>query len=141
MGSLALILLFVALFFVLGFPVFVIGQRRGLRNPWVAFVPVLGVWIVLFEAIGKSGWYSLLAFLPYVGGLIMLLWTAVELPARHGRSRWWTLLPHDSRREPDRLLVLRVHAAAQRRLLRLATDRQPTSSATCWPVWPSEDLA
>jgi hypothetical protein len=92
MGSLALILLFVALFFVLGFPVFVIGQRRGVRNPWVAFVPFLGIWIVLFEAIGKSGWYSLLAFVPYVGGLVLLLWTAVELPAQHGRSRWWTLL-------------------------------------------------
>ena len=92
MGSLALILLFVAVFFLLGFPVFVIGQRRGLRNPWVAFVPLLGIWIVLFEAIGKSGWYSLLAFVPYVGGLVLLLWTAVELPAHHSRSRWWTLL-------------------------------------------------
>jgi len=27
----------------------------------VAFVPLLGIWIVLFEAVGKSGWYSLLA--------------------------------------------------------------------------------
>jgi hypothetical protein len=42
--------------------------------------------------IGKSGWYSLLAFVPYVGGLVLLLWTAVELPAQHSRSRWWTLL-------------------------------------------------
>lgn len=93
MGSLALILLLVALFFVvLGFPVFVIGQRRGIRNAWVAFVPFLGIWIVLFEAVGKSGWYSLLAFIPYVGGLILLLWTAVELPSHHGRSRWWTVV-------------------------------------------------
>ena len=92
MSSLALILLIVGVFVVLVFPVFVIGQRRGVRNPWVAFVPLLGVWIVLFEAIGKSGWYSLLAFIPYVGALVALIWTAVELPAHHGRSRWWTLL-------------------------------------------------
>jgi uncharacterized membrane protein YhaH (DUF805 family) len=58
----------------------------------VAFVPLLGIWIVLFEAVGKSGWYSLLPFVPYVGGLVLLLWTAVELPAHHSRSRWWTLL-------------------------------------------------
>src|SRR3569832_1599791 len=86
-----LILLIFAASVVLAFPVFVIGQRRGIRNPWVAFVPVLGVWIVLFETTGKSGWLSLLAFLPYVGGLVMLIWTAVELPSQHGRSRWWTL--------------------------------------------------
>ena len=92
MGSLALLLLIVAVFLALVFPVFVIGQRRGLQNPWVAFIPLLGVWIVLFEAVGKSGWYSLLAFIPYVGALVLLIWTAVELPSHHGRSRWWTLL-------------------------------------------------
>jgi uncharacterized membrane protein YhaH (DUF805 family) len=92
MGSLALILLVVAVFIALVFPVFVIGRRRDLRNPWVAFIPLLGVWIVLFEAVDKSGWYSLLAFVPYVGTLVLLIWTAVELPSNHGRSRWWTLL-------------------------------------------------
>jgi len=86
-----LIFVFVALFVVLVFPVYVIGRRRGIKNPWVAFVPFLGVWIVLFETIGKSGCYSLLAFVPYVGGLVILIWTAVELPTRHDRSRWWTL--------------------------------------------------
>jgi hypothetical protein len=86
-----LILIFAVVFVVLVFPVYVIGRRRGIRNPWIAFVPFLGVWIVLFETIGKSGWYSLLAFVPYVGGLVLLIWTAVELPTRHDRSRWWTL--------------------------------------------------
>jgi len=46
----------------------------------VAFVPLLGIWIVLFEAVGKSGWYSLLPFVPYVGGLVLLLWTAESFP-------------------------------------------------------------
>jgi hypothetical protein len=91
MGFIFLSILIVA-YVVLVFPVYVIGRRSGLKNPWVAFVPLLGVWIVLFERIGKSGWYSLLAFVPYAGGLVMLIWTAVELPPRHDRSRWWTLL-------------------------------------------------
>jgi uncharacterized membrane protein YhaH (DUF805 family) len=43
------------------------------------------------EAIGRSGWLALLVFVPSVGPLILLVWTAVELPARHGRSGWWTL--------------------------------------------------
>jgi hypothetical protein len=83
-------LLVAAVFFVLAFPVFLIGRRRGLRNPWAAFIPLLGVWIVLCESVGRSGWFSLLVFIPMFGPLALLLWTAFELPARHGRSRWWT---------------------------------------------------
>jgi hypothetical protein len=72
-------------------PFYVIARRRGLRNPWVAFIPFVGVWIVLFESIGRSGWLGLLALIPYVGGFIVLIWTAVRVPAYHGRSQWWTL--------------------------------------------------
>jgi uncharacterized membrane protein YhaH (DUF805 family) len=83
--------LLVGVFCALVFPVFVIGRRRGQQNPWAAFIPLLGVWIVLCESIGRSGWFSLVAFIPTVGPLILLLWTAVEIPGRHSRSRWWTL--------------------------------------------------
>jgi Family of unknown function (DUF5684) len=78
-------------FFASSVPVYVIGRRRGLKNPWAAFVPLLGVSIVLLEATGRSGWLALLVFVPYAGALVLLLWTAVKLPAHHGRSRWWTL--------------------------------------------------
>jgi hypothetical protein len=76
---------------VFGVPGYVIGRRRGLKNPWIAFLPLLGAWIVLLEAMGKSGWYALLAFVPYgLGSLGLLVWTSIELPSTHGRSRWWT---------------------------------------------------
>jgi hypothetical protein len=87
----AVLIVLVGVFCALVFPVFVIGRRRGLRNPWVAFIPLLGMWIVLCESIGRSGWFALLIFVPTVGPLVLAVWTAVELPARHGRSRWWTL--------------------------------------------------
>lgn len=85
------VLLIVAAFCLVVTPVFVIGRRRGLRNPWAAFVPLLGVWIVLCESMGRSGWFSLLVFIPTVGPLALLVWTAVRVPPHHGRSRWWTL--------------------------------------------------
>jgi uncharacterized membrane protein YhaH (DUF805 family) len=84
-------LMVIALFCALVTPAFVIGRRRGLRNPWVAFVPFLGVWIVLFESFGRSGWFALLAFIPTVGPLLLFVWAAVEVPAHHSRSGWWTL--------------------------------------------------
>lgn len=73
-----------------GVPAFVIAQRRGLSNPWVAFVPLVGLWIVLCEATGQSGWVALLALLPMIG-FVISLWMAFAVPVAHGRSRLWTL--------------------------------------------------
>ena len=81
------LLLFFYLFFAM--PAFVIAQRRGQKNAWAAFVPWVGPWIVLVESMGQSGWLSLLVFTPYVGPLVMIVWTGVEMPQRHGRSGWW----------------------------------------------------
>jgi uncharacterized membrane protein YhaH (DUF805 family) len=71
-------------------PFYILGRRRGLDHPWVAVLPLFGIAIVLFESIGKSGWLALLVFVPTVGPLLVFVWTAVEIPSHHGRSRWWT---------------------------------------------------
>ena len=85
------LLLLAAIVFFVATPAFVIGRRRGLQNPWAAFIPFVGIWIVLFESIGRSGWFAALVFIPTVGPFAVLIWTAVQVPAHHGRSRWWTL--------------------------------------------------
>jgi uncharacterized membrane protein YhaH (DUF805 family) len=58
----------------------------------VTLIPLLGSWIVLFESIGRSGWLALMVFVPTVGPLVALNWTAVEMPSRHDRSRWTLVL-------------------------------------------------
>ena len=85
------LLVLAAIFCAVSVPVFVIGRRRGLQNAWVAFIPFLGIWIVLFESIGQSGWLALLVFIPTVGPLVALVWTGVQVPGHHGRSHWWSL--------------------------------------------------
>jgi hypothetical protein len=84
------LLVLVAIACVLGVPVYVLGRRRGVEHAWLAFIPILGVAAVLFESIGRSGWYAFLAFIPTIGPLVIYVWTAVEVPEKHGRSRWWT---------------------------------------------------
>ena len=69
-----------------------LAKRRGLQNPIVAFVPIFGLWIVLFESIGRSGFFALIGLVPSVGWLILPVWTGIELPAHHGRTRWWTAI-------------------------------------------------
>jgi hypothetical protein len=90
MGSIVGVLVVAAIaMLVAGIPGFVIAQRRGSSNPWVAFVPFVGLWIVLCESAGQSGWFGVLAFIPMVG-LIISLWMAIAVPPAHGRSQWWT---------------------------------------------------
>jgi hypothetical protein len=83
--------LVVCVYVLLLAPAYVIAQRSGVRNPWIAFVPILGAWIVLFGTIGRSPWLSLLVFVRYIGSLLTLIWIAVEVPPRHRRPGWWTL--------------------------------------------------
>ena len=71
-------------------PFYILARRRGLDHAWVAFLPFFGAWIVLFESIGRSGWFSLLVLVPTVGPLLVVVWTAIEVPEHHGRSRLWT---------------------------------------------------
>jgi Family of unknown function (DUF5684) len=90
------VVLFAVCFLVVGWllittPFYILGRRRGVEHAWAAFLPIFGIAIVLFESIGKSGWLSLLVLVPTVGGLVVWIWTAVEVPAHHGRSRWWIL--------------------------------------------------
>jgi hypothetical protein len=71
-------------------PSYVIGQRRGVNDAWVAFVPFVGPLIVLLWSIGRSGWLAILGLVPIVN-LVFALWLLFALPSTHGRSLLWAL--------------------------------------------------
>ena len=94
MSELLLIACVVVLF---GGPGYTIGKRRGLTASWVAFIPFVGLWVVLFRSVGRGSWWllllvSLLVLIPFVGLLAVSIWMGVEVPTRHGRSPRWTAL-------------------------------------------------
>jgi len=55
----------------------------------MAFVPFLGLWIVLSRSVERSGWMALWTLVP-IAAFIFVIWMAFVLPSDHGRSRWWT---------------------------------------------------
>ena len=62
-------------------------QKAG-KPGWAAIIPVYNLW-VLFEIAGKPGWWSLLVFIPFIGGLIVLVLEVIavmEIAKRFGRS-------------------------------------------------------
>ena len=71
-------------------PFYLVAKRSGVAHPAIAFIPWVGPWIVMYETIRMSGWLGLLVLVPYVGIVIVSIWTAVEVPKRHERSQWWT---------------------------------------------------
>ena len=73
-----------------GIPGFVIAQRSGVSYPGLAFIPFVGLWIVLFETMRRSGWLGLLALIPSLGYLVVSIWAAIRVPQHHSRSQWWT---------------------------------------------------
>jgi hypothetical protein len=78
-------------------PGYTIGKRRGLKAAWIGFIPLVGLWIVLFRSVGRSAWWllllvSLLLLVPFVGQLVVSIWMGLEVPTRHGRSTRWRFL-------------------------------------------------
>lgn len=47
------------------------------------FIPALAITIRRLHDTGKSGWYYLLSFIPYVGGLILLIFTVQDSEPMH----------------------------------------------------------
>jgi hypothetical protein len=88
MGVLIVLVLVVVL---AGVPSYVIGQRRGVSDAWVAFIPFVGPTIVLLWSIGRSGWMVLLGVIPLVN-LVFGIWLLFSVPSNHGRSLLWGLL-------------------------------------------------
>ena len=48
--------------------------KKAGRNGWEAIIPIYNNW-VLYEIVGMQGWYALLALIPFVGGIINLVFS------------------------------------------------------------------
>jgi hypothetical protein len=84
------VLLVAFIILIPGIPASVLGKRREVERPWVAFIPIFGYWIVLLQSTRNSGWLALLAVVP-IASVAFVIWMAFALPSVHGRSSWWVL--------------------------------------------------
>jgi hypothetical protein len=49
------------------------AKKANTKNPWVAFVPVIQV-VVLLQLIDKSGWAIFLLLIPVINWILMIIW-------------------------------------------------------------------
>lgn len=52
----------------------------------IVFIPSLAVTVRRLHDTGKSGWYILLNLIPYVGGLIIFIFTVMD--SEPGENKW-----------------------------------------------------
>lgn len=50
-----------------------------------SFIPALAITIRRLHDTGKSGWFYLLTFIPYIGGIILLVFTAQDSENMHNK--------------------------------------------------------
>ena len=49
------------------------AKKANTKNPWVAFIPVVQI-VVLLQLIDKSGWSIFLLLIPIVNWILMIVW-------------------------------------------------------------------
>jgi len=93
MTELLLLSLLIITYLLQAIPGYTLARRRGLRAPGLAFIPLVGLWVVVFRSIGWTGWaqgilVAVLILLP-LAGLVLTVWGGIQVPFVHRRSRWW----------------------------------------------------
>ena len=49
------------------------AKKANTKNPWVAFIPVIQI-VVLLQLIDKSGWSIFLLLIPVINWILMIIW-------------------------------------------------------------------
>lgn len=79
MNSAIVLLILLILFVVVPWPFYLIGKKRAVSYPWVAFIPLVGSTIVWLWAMERSGWMTLISFVPIVN-IIFGIWLCFAMP-------------------------------------------------------------
>ncbi|MCL4158565.1 UNVERIFIED_CONTAM: hypothetical protein GTU68_032230 [Idotea baltica] len=82
-------LIHLCIFFVLAFlTVFLTNDFNGIIGIYfiATFIPFLAVTARRLHDIGKSGWWYLINFVPYIGGFVILIFTCMD--GNIGVNQW-----------------------------------------------------
>ena len=67
-----------------------IAKKCGLENTWMAWIPIVNIWL-LIQCAGKEWWWILLMFIPLLNIVIaIIVWMAIA--ERLGKPSWVGIL-------------------------------------------------
>ena len=90
-GGLVSLVFVVVMYLAICFPVYKIAERCGAESPWMAFVPILNLWLMVTEMAQLDWWYIILMFIPLVNILVAVyLW--MKIAENAGFPSWMAFL-------------------------------------------------
>lgn len=88
-GGTAFIIWLVAYAFF-AFVLMTIANKLGTENSWMAWVPILNIYLMVKMA-DRPGWWLILLLVPLVNFVIgIIIW--VDIIKRRNRPAWWVIL-------------------------------------------------
>lgn len=82
--------LVLAVYVFAAYVVMTIASKLGVENSWMAWVPILNVYLIVKMA-GKPGWWLVLFLVPIVNFFIgIYVWMLIS--ERRGRPQYWGVL-------------------------------------------------
>lgn len=90
-GMYGFICCFGLIFYIyLSFCIMKIAQKLGVENAWLAWIPIVNLWIIV-QCAGKEWWWILLLFIPIISIVFaIILWMAIA--ERRGKPSWLGIL-------------------------------------------------
>ncbi|MHB1390195.1 MAG: DUF5684 domain-containing protein [Thermoleophilia bacterium] len=84
------LLLSLAIYVYYAVSLMTIANKTGTPNAWMAWVPILNVYLMCLVA-GKPGWWLILFLIPIVNLIVaIILWIAIA--EARGFPSWWGIL-------------------------------------------------
>ena len=88
--GMGLLLIIFAAYAYIAFSIQMIANKTGTDNSWMAWVPILNIWL-LCEIGGRPGWWVVLMFIPLVNIIVAtMIWGAVS--EARGKASWLGIL-------------------------------------------------
>ena len=85
-----MLIVWLAVYVYMALALMTIANKTGTRDAWMAWVPILNLWL-LIQVSGKEAWWIILFFIP-VANIVaaVIIWMAVA--ERLGKPSWWGIL-------------------------------------------------
>ena len=69
---------------------YIIAKKTNTENPWMAWVPILNMWLMV-QIAQKEAWWMILFFVP-IAGVVASVVVTMAIAERVGKPSWWGIL-------------------------------------------------
>ena len=79
-----------AVYVYCGLAFMTIATKTGTENPWMAWVPILNLWLMV-QIAEKEAWWIILFFIPVLN-LVAAIVVTMAIAERVDKPSWWGIL-------------------------------------------------